>query len=222
MDLAIDRAMTNSSVLSLLSPARRKALARAGSVVNIERHGFLCQRGDPGDAVFLVLEGEIEVKTSSREGREVRYASFGPASVVGEMAALDGGVRSADMVATRRSEIWRIPRQPLIEALQAEPAAAVALVAELAARLRAANEALEAMRTLSLGGRLALLLLDLSASTSLVAVTQTELARRLSASREKVNRRLNAWSAEGWVALAASGVRVLDRKALEDLIEAER
>lgn len=186
----------------------------AGSALTLESGGVLCQRGDPGDAIFVVLEGEIEILIGSTEGREIRLASFGPAAVVGEMAALDGGSRSTDMVATRRSRLWRIPREPLIEALRADPAASVALVAELARRLRAANAEMESVRILDLGGRLAQLLLTVAAEKTLVPLTQTEMARRLGASREKINRKLNAWAREGWVALGASGVRLLDRSAL--------
>jgi len=219
IDRTLEKAMTASPVLGLLSSAMREKLAGSGSNLTLERGGLLCQRGDPGDAVWVVLEGEIEIRTSSLEGREVRYASFGPAAVIGEMAALDGGVRSTDMIAATRTRLWRIPRAPLIEAIQGEPATAVALIAELAGRLRAANEALEAMRTLDLGGRLAQFLLGVTAERPLAPMTQTEIARRLSASREKVNRKLHAWAREGWVALASSGVRVIDRPALAGLID---
>jgi CRP/FNR family transcriptional regulator, cyclic AMP receptor protein len=206
--------MAGSPVLGLLSAASREKLVAAGSGLTLEPGGLLCQRGDPGDSIFVVLDGEIEIQNSSREGREVRFASFGPAAVVGEMAVLDGGSRSADMIATRRSRLWRIPREPLIEALRDDPAASVALVVELARRLRAANAGMEAIQTLDLGGRLAQLLLGVAAEKTLVSLTQTEIARRLSASREKVNRKLNAWSRQGWVALGASGVRLLDKGAL--------
>jgi len=208
--------MAGSQFLRHLSAAVRERLASAGSTLNVERGVLLCQRGDPGDAVFVILDGEVEIRTSSAEGREVRYASFGAGAVIGEMAALDGGVRSTDMVVTRRSRIWRIPRAAVIEALS-EPAAAVALIAELAGRLRAANEALEAMRTLDLAGRLAQFLLSVTAERPLAQLTQTEMARRLTASREKVNRRLHAWAAKGWVSLEPSGVRVNDRGALANL-----
>ncbi|HVN02222.1 MAG TPA: cyclic nucleotide-binding domain-containing protein, partial [Caulobacteraceae bacterium] len=142
--------MAGSPILSLLSPASRARLAAAGSALALEPGRLLCQRGDPGDAIFVVLEGEIEIKVSSIEGREVRFASFGPGAVVGEMAALDGGLRSTDMLAARRSRLWRIPREPLMEALRGDPAASVALVAELARRLRVANAELEATRTMNL------------------------------------------------------------------------
>jgi CRP-like cAMP-binding protein len=205
----------------MLSRGARERLANAGAPVSLEAGAMLCQRGDPGDAIFVVLDGEIEIRTSSPGGREVRFASFGPGAVVGEMAALDGGSRSTDMAAARRSRLWRIPRGPLIEALQAEPGAAVALVAELARRLRAANSVLEAARVLDLGGRLAQFLLEVAGARSLVALTQTEIARRLGVSREKVNRKLNAWARSGWVSLGAAGVRVANRAALGDLVARE-
>jgi CRP-like cAMP-binding protein len=214
----LDKALAASSILGLLSAPARARLAAAGSSLSLERGSFLCRRGDPGEALFVVLEGEIEISTSSLEGRQVRYASFGPRSVIGDMDALDGGRRSTDMVAATRSQLWRIPRAQLIDAIKTEPAAAVALIAELAARLRRANANLEASRTLDLGGRLAQLLLEVTEDRPVAALTQTEIARQLTASREKINRKLHGWASEGWIALARSGVRVLDRPALSKLI----
>jgi CRP-like cAMP-binding protein len=216
IDRALERAMAGSSILGHLSAEARTSLAKTGSTIDLERGALLCQRGDPGDAVFVVLEGEVEIRTSSADGREVRYASFGAGAVIGEMAALDGGVRSADMVAMRRSRIWRIPRTRLVEAL-GEPDVALALIAELARRLRAADTAVEDLRTLDLGGRLAQFLLGVTRDHPVASLTQTEIARRLTASREKVNRKLHAWADEGWVTLGPSGVRVNDRAALANL-----
>jgi CRP/FNR family transcriptional regulator, cyclic AMP receptor protein len=217
---ALDAAMMASPILAQLSPRTRQSVAASGAMISLEPGALLCQQGDSGDAIFIVLEGEIEVRTNSLDGVQVRFASFGHAKVIGEMAALDGGVRSADMVAVRRSTLWRIPRSTLIDALHADPVAAVALIVELAGRLRAANAAMEAIRTLDLGGRLARLLLESLGQRSVVSLTQTEIARRLGASREKVNRKLNIWARRGWVELDASGVRVLEPRSLAELIGA--
>ena len=214
---AAGRALAASPILGVLPEAARARLAASGALVELAAGAALCRQGDPGDAVFVLLEGEIEIRTASAGGREVRFASFGAGAVVGEMAALDGGRRSTDMAATRRTRLWRIPRGALVEALGAEPAAAVALVAELARRLRAANHSLEAARFLDLGGRLARFLLDAAGTRALVPLTQTEIARRLGVSREKVNRKLNAWMRSGWVSLSAAGVRLIDQAHLADL-----
>jgi CRP/FNR family transcriptional regulator, cyclic AMP receptor protein len=219
---AIAVALGRTGALGLLSEAVRQRIALAGSPVTLEAGEFLAQAGDLGDALFVVVEGEIEVLGRSEGGRQVRLASLTRGAVAGEMAALDGGVRSADMIAARRSQLWRIPRAAVLDALRAEPDAALALVAELSRRLRAANEMIESAAFLDLGGRLAKLLLEAAGPGRVVALTQTEIARRISASREKVNRKLHAWANDGWVALSPQGIRLLKPESLRALIEALR
>jgi CRP-like cAMP-binding protein len=219
---AIAAALESSDVLGLLSPPARSRVAAAGSGLTLEAGQLLCQAGDQGDAVYVVLEGEIEVLTRSEGGKPVRLSALGGGALIGEMAVLDGGPRSADMVAARRCRLWRVPRQALMNALEAEPKAAIALVAELSRRLRAANVAFEASSVLDLGGRLARLLLLEKRANDTVPLTQTEMARRLGASREKVNRKLHAWVAEGWVALTAAGVHLSETDALAAIIEKAR
>ena len=215
-------ALGESVVFSLLSNSARSRMAAAGSPLALESGEILCQADDAGDALYVVLEGEIEVSTRTEGGRQVRLASLGRGALAGEMAALDGGLRSADMVAARRSRLWRIPRTALLEALCAEPSAAVALVAELSQRLRAANAALEASSLLDLGARIARLVLQEANARAVVALTQTEIARRLGASREKVNRKLHAWATEGWVEITPAGVRLLATDSLGALVERSR
>jgi CRP/FNR family cyclic AMP-dependent transcriptional regulator len=210
-------ALKDSEVLGVLSTDASAALAGRGVPVDLASGAYLCRIGDPGDAVYVVLDGEIEVRTSSPGGRDLRLGALRRGEIAGEMAALDGGLRSADMVATRRTRLWRIPRGALIQALESEPKAAVALLAEMSGRLRRTNAALEARATLDLGGRLAQLLVGEQNPRALIALTQSELARRLGASREKVNRKLHDWGAKGWVEVTPAGVRLLQPQQLEDL-----
>ena len=219
---AVAAALGDGAVFRVLSDTVRKRMAEAGSPLELMPGALLCQAGDVGDALFVVLEGEIEVLNRSEGGRQVRLAALGKGALAGEMAALDGGARSADMVAARRSRLWRIPRAAVLAALQDEPAAAVALVAELSRRLRAANAALEASALLDLGGRIARLALQEANARGVVALTQTEIARRLGASREKVNRKLNEWAGKGWVEIAPAGVRLIAADSLLALMDRAR
>lgn len=211
-------ALDDSAILHRLSVSARGFLAQAGGSISLEAGATLCQAGDAGDAVYVILEGALEVVNRTPGGRDVRLAAFGEGEIVGEMAVLDGGPRSADMVATRRCRLWRIPRSALTEVLESEPRAAMELIAELCRRLRNANSALEASTRLDLGGRLARLLLAEKGSHGQVALTQTEIARRLNVSREKVNRRLHQWADEGHVTLSTAGIRVNHAGHLSEVI----
>jgi CRP/FNR family cyclic AMP-dependent transcriptional regulator len=217
--LEAERGLQRSLVFAGFSKEALSRIGAAGSLTGLTAGEVLAQRGDPGDAAWLVLEGELEVRATSAGGRHVRLAVLGAGEVAGEMAVLDGGPRSADMVATRRTRLLRIGRAALLHAFESEPRAAIALIGALTQRIRAADAELEAMRVLDLGGRLANLLLKEAGSAGVVPLTQTEIARRLGASREKVNRKLHAWAAESWVAVTRAGVKVARPDRLTDIVQ---
>lgn len=214
---SVEAGLAASKVFAALGPGALGRLAGAGRMVLLQPGEVLFGRGDPADALFVVLEGEVEARTRFTDGREVRVAVAAAGDLIGEMAALDGLGRSAEVAAVRRSRLWRIPRGAMIEVFTGEPEAAVALVVELARRLRNTNQDLYAATNLDLGGRLARLLATEAGQGMVVALTQTELARRLTASREKVNRKLHAFAAEGLVALSRSGIHLRDRDGLDRL-----
>ena len=218
----VEAALAKTELMAALSEAARARLAKAGIPVAIEPGALLFAQGDKGDALFVLLEGEVEVRTSNEAGRDVRMAALTPYAVIGEMAVLDGGARSADIAAIRRSRLLRISRDQAIAALESEPKALLHLVAEMSRRLRAADTALEDAHLLDLGGRLATRLLDEAGAGASITLTQTELARRIGASREKVNRKLHEWADEGWIAIGRSGVKLIDRAELAALIARDR
>jgi CRP/FNR family cyclic AMP-dependent transcriptional regulator len=211
----VARGLERSAVFGLFSAKMRERLGAGGARVSLETGRLLCQQGDLSDAAWLVLKGAIEVRSTMPDGTQVCIAVLGPGEVAGEMGVLDGAARSADMAAARNTELLRISAGSFVSALEAEPAAALALIRALSMRLRAADRKLEAARTQDLGSRLAALLLDEATGAGAVALTQVELARRLGASREKVNRKLHAWRAEGVVAVSRTGARILRRDVLE-------
>jgi CRP-like cAMP-binding protein len=219
---SVEAALSRAELFAAISDKGRAKLAAAGTVVTVEPAQLLFAKGDPGDAIFVVLEGEVEVRTSNEGGRDVRIASLKPHALIGEMAVLDGGARSADICAIRRTRLLRIGRDVAIATLEGEPKALLRLIAGLIGRLRAADSAIEDAALLDLGGRLAQRLLEEAGESALVTLTQTELARRIGASREKVNRKLHEWNDEGWVAIGRSGVKLVKRDQLLALIKQAR
>lgn len=218
----VEAALAKAELMAALSEATRVKLAKQGSAVTVDPGKLLFAKGDKGDALYVLLEGEVEVRTSTEAGKDVRIASLKPYALIGEMAVLDGGVRSADICAIRRSRFLRIGRDQALSALESEPKALLKLIAELSRRLRHADSALEDAHTLDLGGRLAQRLLEEAGDSPSVTLTQTELARRIGASREKVNRKLHEWADEGWINMSRSGIRLLAREKLKALIQEAR
>lgn len=218
----VEAALAKAELMAALSEATRARLVKQGAPIVVEPGKLLFAKGDKGDALYVLLEGEVEVRTSTEAGKDVRIASLKPHALIGEMAVLDGGVRSADICAIRKSRFLRIGRDQAMAALESEPRALLKLIAELSKRLRHADAALEDAHTLDLGGRLALRLLEEAGDGATVTLTQTEIARRIGASREKVNRKLHEWADEGWISMGRAGIKLVARDKLKALIQDSR
>ena len=219
---SVEAALAKAELMAALSEATLKRLAKQGQPCTVDSGKLLFAKGDKGDALYVLLEGEVEVRVSTEAGKDVRMASLKPPALIGEMAVLDGGTRSADICAIRKSRFLRIHRDQAIAALESEPKALLKLIAEMSRRLRHADSALEDAHTLDLGGRLALRLIEEAGDSTSVTLTQTELARRIGASREKVNRKLHEWVDEGWISMGRAGIKLVAREKLKALIQESR
>jgi CRP/FNR family transcriptional regulator, cyclic AMP receptor protein len=115
----------------------QRQLRRIASVATIARFHDLTdvvRSGEMGDAMYVVLDGAVAVR---RPG--LREVELGPGGFFGEMSLLDGGPRSATVVALGRVTCLRLTRPRFVKLLRGEPALAVALLEELSRRLRAAQ-----------------------------------------------------------------------------------
>ena len=95
----------------------------------------ILRQNDYGDALFLVVEGEVAIK---RDDREV--ARVGPQGYFGEMSILDDESRSATVVATTHSLLLRIKRDDFLEVVTTYPDAARAVIRTLSRRIRSMME----------------------------------------------------------------------------------
>ena len=204
--------LASNRVFAVLPEPRRRQLAAAGAPVRLEPGAALFRAGDDADAMYVVLTGEVDVAVPTPDGRDVWLAKLGPGSLVGEMGVFDGGPRSADVCAGPRTELWRIGRPTVIDTLREEPSSGLELLAMMAHRLRMTDILLQETAMLDLGARLARLLLE--SHGAVIALSQTEMARLIGASRERVNRKLAVWRSEGWIEIGAFGVKLLNRDAL--------
>jgi signal transduction histidine kinase len=131
-------------------------LVERGEVVDLQPGEVLIREGDEADALFVVLDGELEVARQSGDSR-IPLAVVGPGSLQGEIAALEGGRRLATVSATRVAEVLRIPVEALRELLATGPDVSLSVVRTAVARLRAMEatlrerEKLAALGTLSAG-----------------------------------------------------------------------
>ena len=96
--------------------------------------------GDHSDACYIVRAGSFRVTREHSDGRAITLATLGPGDIFGELAMLDGEVRSASVEALSDGELLALPAGEVRALLARHPEITVKLVAALVRRLRAANE----------------------------------------------------------------------------------
>jgi CRP-like cAMP-binding protein len=166
------------------------------------RNEVIVHRGDPAGALHVIRTGRVKITLPSEEGEETVLAVMGPGACIGEVAALDGGPRSATMTAMEPVETLSLLRDDLLAAARRSPDLALALITTLAAKLRRADAWLEDSYFQDLDTRLARRLLELAEEHGrqtadgievAVPLTQTDLAGMLGATRVSVNRVLGIY-----------------------------
>ncbi|TKC88782.1 cyclic nucleotide-binding domain-containing protein [Trinickia terrae] len=130
------------------SPSALDALTARLETCDLQAGQALFRRGEPGDALYLVERGRVAVSLPLAGARSVRLRSFGPGTVVGEMAVYTRERRSADVHAEAPTRVRRLSLAALAELERDNPEAAQQfhrfLVKVIASRLAVANEALRA------------------------------------------------------------------------------
>jgi CRP/FNR family cyclic AMP-dependent transcriptional regulator len=181
---------------------------------------------DPGDALFIVGEGEVKVSLWSDSGREIILDTLGAGDFFGEMSLVDGEPRSANVTCTTDGLILRLGRGDFLKVIRSYPSIAVNVMTEVCVRLRRADESIGNLALLDVYGRVARFLIELSeeegeevAEGVLVRKmpTQQHIASRIGTSRETVSRALSEFQRRGFVEQRGKGMLVreeLDVKAV--------
>ena len=117
---------------------------------------MLAGEGEPGDALFVIVSGELQVVKRSRT-TEVPIALLGPGEIVGEMAIFEELPRNASMRAVAPTRVIRIGRDVILDLLSTRPSATLSMLRTVMGRLRSTEamlrerEKLAALGTLSAG-----------------------------------------------------------------------
>jgi CRP/FNR family cyclic AMP-dependent transcriptional regulator len=193
---------------------------------HIPRETVIVSATDPGDALYIVAEGEVKVSLWSDNGREIILSTLGPGSFFGEMSLVDGEPRSANVACLTDALLLRLGRKEFLQALRAYPTIAINVMTEVCVRLRRADESIGNLALLDVYGRVARYLLERCEEEGDPAheghllrkiPTQQHIASRIGTSRETVSRALSEFQRRGFIEQRGKALLVregLDPKAV--------
>ncbi len=182
--------------------------------------------GDHSDACYIVRTGSFRVTREHSDGRAITLATLGPGDIFGELAMLDGEVRSASVEALEDSELLALPANEVRALLARHPDITVKLVAALVRRLRTANERISRQSFQTVPSRVAGVLTQLVAEEGeggeggevTIRMNQADLAQLAGTSRESVSRFLADLERAGVVRPGRGRVTVLEPAKLRNYI----
>jgi len=183
--------------------------------------------GDRSDACYIVREGSFRVTREHSDGRAITLATLASGDIFGELAMLDGEVRSASVEALTDGELLALPAGEVRALLARHPEITVKLVAALVRRLRTANERISRQSFQTVPSRVAGVLSQLVAEEAprsseetgvTIRMNQADLAQLAGTSRESVSRFLADLERAGVVKPGRGRVTVLEPDKLRNYI----
>jgi CRP/FNR family cyclic AMP-dependent transcriptional regulator len=188
-----------------VSDADLRALAERAGLRTYPKQAIIVSEGDETDSLYVVLSGRVKIYLADEHGKELILAIKGPGQYFGEMV-LDGEPRSASVMTLEPSQFAILSRADFRAFLVTHAEVALQLIHNLIRVARGLNHSVRNLAMLDVYGRVARILLNLAVERDGKLViperlTQKDIAARVGASREMINRILRELTAGGYVSV---------------------
>ena len=191
--------LRNVPIFTDLSDSDLNRIASKMVSRDYEKGQMILLEESTGETFFIMTSGTVKVTRLSDDGREVILALLGESDFFGEMSLLDGEGRSANIVANEDAEVMTLSRRDFLEYLETYPKIAIALLEELAVRIRKSDQQIESLSLSDSEQRIGITLIRLAEERGTIKrgdVTvqnlpyQQDIANMAGTSRETVSRTL--------------------------------
>jgi CRP-like cAMP-binding protein len=222
--------LVSQELFARLTDRELDDLVQAVHVKQVTAREELCHKDDPGNQLFVIVQGMLKAQATSPTGDDVVFSIMGPGEMFGELALFCGGRRTANVVAIENSQLMSIDRRDLFPFLRRHPDAAIKLLEVLALRVQHLTSVMEDTTFLNLPQRLAKRLLDLARRYGKrtedgvrieMKINQSELGDLVATTRESINKQFRAWSEEGVASMSGGFVTILDVEKLQEIVDNE-
>ncbi len=224
----IELALNQVNLLRELPDTTRKRIQSKCSWRLVGRDGTVLAQEDPTHDVLFIIHGTVRVAQFTQGGREIAFAEIGVGGHVGEIAAIDGGRRSAYVVAETDTVLAVLAQEDFLDLLRQNTDFAFSVMRSLSATIRGANKRVRDLTGLKAPDRVALELLKMATmtasspnATSITlrpSPTASEIANKASTTRETVARALSQLIRQGLLVRDGHDLQIVSIAAMEEHI----
>jgi CRP/FNR family transcriptional regulator, cyclic AMP receptor protein len=229
VDNIVASGLSKASLFRELAEEELLDLARHVHRASFASGEMVLQHMDEGDGVYVILWGNLIATLISPEGREVAFDVMTAGDYFGEIAAIDGGVRSASVSALTPSEVCTLSGARFRKLVERHPEVSGALIGDLVGRIRRLTERNYENIALRIRHRVQLELLRLANRNGVLfdggvlspAPTHAQIAARIGANREAVTREVSALAKKGYIRASRQSIAIVNASALIEEAGAE-
>jgi CRP/FNR family transcriptional regulator, cyclic AMP receptor protein len=217
------RYLSELAVFQDLTPREMEDLNRITTMSTVPRGRVFYRPEEPGEVLFILKEGRVQLYRISPEGKKLVITTLGPHTLFGEMALLGTKMHNTFAEAIEDCLICVMSRSDLERLILNKPQVALRILEITGKRLREAEERLENMAFKGIPARLASLLLRLSeeqASDQVTGLTHQDLAESVGTYRETATQVLNDLKSQGLIEIGRKRITLLDKESLFEIAEA--
>ncbi|HLP18116.1 MAG TPA: Crp/Fnr family transcriptional regulator [Bacteroidota bacterium] len=218
--------LQNVPIFNELNSIELEKIAALGVRKQYKKGSIVLLEEETGAALFVIASGKVKIARMDDDGREVILSILGESDFFGEMAILDGLTRSANVVATTKTELFMIHRKDFLGLLNEFPVVAIALLRELTSRLRKADAQIKSLSLKDASGRVATVLLQLADDIGVFRrgkveiddmPLQQDLANMAGTSRETISRMLHKFVKKNYIQLQGNKLIINDYEGFKTL-----
>ncbi|HHT33089.1 CRP-like cAMP-activated global transcriptional regulator GlxR [Corynebacterium hansenii] len=219
----VQEILSRAGVFQGVDPEAVQALLTELETVRFPRGTTIFNEGEPGDRLYIIIDGKVKLARHSSDGRENLLTIMGPSDMFGELSIFDPGPRTSSAVCVTEVTAASMNSDLLHQWIDDHPDISAQLLRMLARRLRRTNNSLADLIFTDVPGRVAKALLQLAnrfgtqegANLRVTHdLTQEEIAQLVGASRETVNKALAEFAHRGWIRLEGKSVVICDTERL--------
>jgi CRP-like cAMP-binding protein len=219
--------LSNIELLSELGSSDLKDIERSCSFKHYSANEQVIDRESESTDIFLIIKGSVRVANYSITGRVISFADLSEGSYFGELAALDGQPRSASVIGLTNCFLAILPQERFLDLLKDHSSIALKVMRTLAHIIRISTDRIMDLSTVGANNRVHADVLRLAknhledgniAKISPIPI-HSDIASRVSTSRETVARVLMDLARKGVIERQKKSLLIKDVKKLMNIVE---
>ncbi|MBI1297377.1 cyclic nucleotide-binding domain-containing protein [bacterium] len=214
--------LSELAVFQDLTAREMEELNRITTMSTVSRGRVFYRPEEPGEVLFILKEGRVQLYRISPEGKKLVITTLGPHTLFGEMALLGTKMHNTFAEAVEDCLICVMSRNDLERLILSKPQVALRILEITGKRLREAEERLESMAFKGIPARLASLLLRLAdeqGGDEVRGLTHQDLAESVGTYRETATQVLNDLKTQGLIEIGRKRISILEREDLQEIAE---